>query len=70
MKGDRLEIEPLSGSAANEAAIQYFRRLADTAFWGVLTLKLEAGRVVHLRKEENLKPAELSGKPEFGRDQP
>ncbi len=47
----------------NEATINYLRRLRDEQFWGTLALKFEGGRVVHLRREENLKPNELSGEP-------
>ena len=46
----------------NQTAIDYLRTLADQGFWGFLTLKFEHGEVVHLRREENLKPNELPGK--------
>jgi hypothetical protein len=42
--------------------LEYARELADQGFWGFLTLKFENGAVVHVRKEENLKPAEMPGK--------
>jgi hypothetical protein len=45
----------------NEPALDYARMLAEARFWGFLTLKYEDGRVVHIRKEENLKPNELPG---------
>jgi hypothetical protein len=51
-------------SAATQTAIDYLRSLAERGFWGAVTLKYEAGKVVHLRKEENLKPSDLSGTPE------
>ena len=35
------------------------RELADRHFYGSLTLKFEAGRIVILKKEETLKPHEL-----------
>lgn len=47
----------------NSKALEFVRLLSSTEFWGSLTLKFEAGRIVHLKKEENLKPEELSGKP-------
>ena len=51
-------------SAANQSAIDYLRSLAEQGFFGAITLKYEAGKIVHLRKEENLKPSDLSGTPE------
>jgi hypothetical protein len=47
-------------NAANESAMQYLSQLENERFWGSLTIKFEAGRVVHVRREENLKPEELS----------
>jgi hypothetical protein len=47
---------------ANQSAIDYLRSLAEQGFWGFVTFKLEHGEVVHVRREENLKPAELPGK--------
>jgi hypothetical protein len=49
-------------TAANETAIDYLKSLAEQGFWGFLTLKFEHGEIVHVRREENLKPAELPGK--------
>jgi len=51
-------------TAANQTAINYLRSLAEQGFFGAITLKYEAGRIVHVRKEENLKPSDLSGTPE------
>jgi hypothetical protein len=42
--------------------IAYIEGLAAEHFWGFLSLKFENGKVVHLRKEENLKPQDLPGK--------
>lgn len=47
----------------NETTLRYLQKLAEAEFWGSMTLKLEAGRVVHIRKEESLKPNELSEEP-------
>jgi hypothetical protein len=57
-------------SAANQSAIDYLKSLAEQGFFGAITLKYEAGKVVHLRKEENLKPSDLSGTPERVNDRP
>ena len=53
---------------SNQTALDYLRSLADRGFWGMITLKYEAGKVVHVRKEENLKPSDLSGTPERAND--
>jgi len=50
-------------TAANQTAIDFLKGLAEQGFFGAITLKYEAGKVVHLRKEENLKPSDLSGTP-------
>lgn len=50
-------------NATNENAIRYLRDLASQEFWGTVALKFERGQVVNVKKEENLKPFELSGTP-------
>ena len=57
-------------TSINETSIDYLRSLAKQGFWGAITLKYEAGKIVHLRKEENLKPSDLSGTPERVNDRP
>jgi len=47
----------------NQTAVEYLRSLADQGFWGAITLKYEGGKIVHVRKEENLKPSSLSELP-------
>ena len=50
----------------NGSVIEYLRQLSAQRFWGTISLKLENGLVVHVRKEENLKPDHLplsSGNP-------
>jgi hypothetical protein len=44
-------------------ALELIRQLARDGFYGALTVKFEAGHVVVLKKEETLKPSDLSGKP-------
>jgi hypothetical protein len=44
-------------------AIELIRQLARERFYGALTLKFEAGRLTIIKKEETIKPAELSGTP-------
>ncbi len=50
--------QPLSEVA--QPILGFLRGLGREQFWGSITLKFEAGRVVHVRREENLKPEELS----------
>ena len=42
---------------------QLIRQLEECRFYGSLTLKFEAGRIVILKKEQTLNPADLSGQP-------
>jgi|HubBroStandDraft_6_1064221.scaffolds.fasta_scaffold771703_2 hypothetical protein len=44
-------------STPTEAAIQFLRDLASHGFWGILTIKLQHGDVVHITREESI-PAE------------
>ena len=46
----------------------FLRELADSHFYGSLTLKFEAGRIIILKKEETLKPHDLSGQPKMTSD--
>ena len=50
----------LSRKAVDNTAIpDFLESLGKSRFWGAITLKFEDGHVVHLRREENLKPNEL-----------
>jgi hypothetical protein len=58
---------PLSvpvGEVFMDEAIELIRQLSRERFYGALTLKFEAGRIVIIKKEETLKPSELLGQPE------
>lgn len=46
----------------NDSAVQYLQSLSGSGFWGFLTFKLENGQVVHVRREENLKPNDLQAR--------
>jgi len=41
------------------SGINYIRSLEEEGFWGFLALKFENGKIVHIRREENLRPNEL-----------
>lgn len=43
--------------------IELLKNLSREGFYGAVTIKFEAGNVVYVKKEETLKPANLSGKP-------
>jgi hypothetical protein len=43
--------------------VELIRHLACERFYGALTLKFEAGQIVTLKKEQTLKPSDLSEKP-------
>jgi hypothetical protein len=59
MPNPRIDHDP------NGSVHDFVDRLSREGFYGALTLKYEAGRLIHIRKEENLKPTELlSGTPE------
>ena len=47
-------------SHANEVTKRLLEDLELSRFWGAVSLKYEAGRVVHIRKEESIKPEELT----------
>jgi len=50
-------------SAVNTAVLEYLRDLTHCDFWGTIALKFERGAIVHVKKEENIKPSELSETP-------
>jgi hypothetical protein len=52
-----------SSTPLNTAPFDYLQDLATRAFWGTVSLKFENDVVVHLRKEENIKPSDLPGTP-------
>jgi hypothetical protein len=51
----------------NQSTISYLRGLETQHFWGFITLKYEDGKIVHLRREENLKPSAIENLPEKNR---
>lgn len=53
--------------SGNENTITYLRSLETQHFWGFITLKYESGKIVHLRREENLKPSAIENLPETTR---
>ena len=43
-------------------------QLQSERFYGAVTLKFEAGQIVIIKKEQTLKPRDLSGHPRSGND--
>jgi hypothetical protein len=46
-----------------DETLELLRRLQCERFFGSVTVKFEAGRVVHIKLEKNIKPDDLSGIP-------
>jgi hypothetical protein len=44
-------------------SIDLIRQLARERFYGALTLTFEAGRITTIKKEQTIKPADLSEQP-------
>jgi hypothetical protein len=55
--------EQVCHRTSNEETFAYLEGLAMSQFWGAVGLKFEAGSIVHIRKEESLRPNQLSEKP-------
>jgi hypothetical protein len=55
--------------ANNNPITQFFDELSNHKFFGSITLKFESGKLTHIKKEENLKPSELSGTPRPSHEQ-
>lgn len=53
----------MSPTLTNKPVSDYLGQLSQTGFYGTIALKYEGGKVVHLRREENIKPSELWGTP-------
>jgi hypothetical protein len=49
----------------NSTAISLIQRLAEQEFWGNIALKFQHGAVIHITKEESLKPTQTA--PEYRR---
>ena len=43
-----------------EVVVDFVRDLSRSHYWGALTLRFENGQIVHLVKEQGLKPQDLS----------
>jgi hypothetical protein len=44
----------------NNIAINYLRGLAQCGFWGAIRIKFEAGKRVHILREESLIPGRMT----------
>jgi hypothetical protein len=62
---------PASNSPiSNNAVFQYLHGLADSNYWGSVSLRMEGGRIVHLYKEESIKPEALLKESPTSKDEP
>ena len=43
----------------NTPIADYIRMLTQEGFWGSLTIRFQSGQIIHLLKEESLKPDQL-----------
>jgi hypothetical protein len=55
-------------TSPNQMAVEYLRSLGDQRFWGTVSFRLQSGEVIHILKEESLKPAQLQLIPDHRRD--
>jgi hypothetical protein len=46
------------------ATLAFLRRLAEDGFWGSVTTKFEAGKIVHIVRQESIIPTNLNLKEE------
>jgi hypothetical protein len=53
-------------SPETERLSSFITDLLNQGFWGNITLKLQGGKVIHITKEESLKPSQLG--PEYRRN--
>jgi hypothetical protein len=53
----------------HDPLIELIRDFAHERFYGALTLKFEAGRITTIKKEQTLKPTDLSGQPRKRNDE-
>ena len=44
----------------NDLAISFIQRLTREEFWGNIVLRLQHGRIIHITKEESIKPIQTS----------
>jgi hypothetical protein len=57
-----MSVRAASGNAITSGTRQvvaYLEKLTQDQFWGNLTLKFQAGNVIHVLREESLKPEQL-----------
>jgi hypothetical protein len=46
-----------------DETLDFLRRLQSERFFGAVTVKFEAGKIVHIKMERNFKPIDLSVTP-------
>ena len=43
----------------SDLILSFIHELGDHRFWGNIILKLQDGKIIHITKEESLKPSQL-----------
>jgi len=56
----QLNGDPLYENCMNQA-LDLIRQLSGERFYGALTLRFEAGKITTIKKEQTIKPTDLSG---------
>lgn len=60
----------INPSFSISAVFQYLHQLANSNYWGSVSLRMEGGRIVHLYKEESIKPETLFKQTPTSKDEP
>ena len=62
---------PTSVVATADAVLGYLRQLLDSGYWGSVSLRMEGPRgIVHLYREESIKPESLIKQTYVSKDDP
>jgi hypothetical protein len=48
-------LEAITTGDTMTSVINYIQSVEEQGFWGFLSLKFESGKIVHIRREENLR---------------
>jgi hypothetical protein len=59
--GDVIVTIPGRAGNANDSVFEHLRQLSGQGFWGAVTVRFQAGQIVHITKEESMKPSQLAG---------
>jgi hypothetical protein len=64
-------MSPTSIVATTDAVLGYLRQLLDSGYWGSVSLRMEGPRgIVHVYREESIKPESLIKQTHVSKDDP